>query len=269
VTEARAAPGSAFPGGGSARTVAGVTVRWLTAFLDRPASAFDASVGFWKAVTDTTLSAARGERDELATLVPADGDAYLRVQRVDDTPGGSHIDLHVDDIDALAGRAVDAGAEEVRRLDDVVVLRSPAGLPWCAVGHHGEAVVPSPQAIGGAGPPSRVAELCIDIPAERFDDECAFWEAVTGWELRDTTYPEFLELAGPERLALGLLLQRRDDSDGPARAHPDIAAGDGAAELVAHHVRLGATVTRAHPRWTAMRDPAGLPYCVTAEGIPD
>jgi hypothetical protein len=64
----------------------GVPVRWLTVFLDFPAGSFGAGVAFWREVTGSGLSPFRGAAGEFATLLPADGDAYLRVQRIADGP---------------------------------------------------------------------------------------------------------------------------------------------------------------------------------------
>jgi hypothetical protein len=238
----------------------GVTVRWMTAFIDRPPASLEAAERFWLAVTGSTLSPRRGERDQFATLIPPDGDAYLRVQRIDHGAGGSHLDLHADDPEALARVASDAGAERSGSDGEVILMRSPAGLPWCAVRHRGEAERPAPY--DGFGTRSQVDQLCIDIPHDRFDEECAFWAAVTGSRVRDTSRPEYRRL---DRLAgqpLLLLLQRRDDADGPARAHLDLAADDADA-LTARHVELGATITDAFAGWIVLRDPSGLPYCVT------
>ena len=55
-------------------------VRWITGFVDRPAETFDACEAFWLAVHDATLSPRRGDADQFATLVPPDGDAFLRIQ---------------------------------------------------------------------------------------------------------------------------------------------------------------------------------------------
>jgi hypothetical protein len=64
-------------------------------------------------------------------------------------------------------------------------------------------------------------------------------------------------------MPLRLLLQRRDDSDGPARAHLDLACDD-VDVLVGRHVELGATTIERFERWTSMADPAGLAYCITS-----
>ena len=80
-------------------------VRWLTVFIDRPEPGFAAVRDFWLAATGTTPSPSRGERGEFATLLPADGDAYVRIQRVADGPGGSHLDFHVDMEDYYQAKA--------------------------------------------------------------------------------------------------------------------------------------------------------------------
>jgi hypothetical protein len=105
-------------------------VRWLTAFVDRPAGDVASAARFWCAVTGSRLSPPRGERREFATFLPADGDAYLRVQTVAEGFGGTHLDLHVTDVHAAARRAVVLGAQAQPR-DGYVSLTSPAGLQWC------------------------------------------------------------------------------------------------------------------------------------------
>ena len=96
-----------------------VPVRWLTVFLDFPAASFGAGVAFWREVTGSGLSPRRGAAGEFATLLPADGDAYLRVQRVAGGSGGHHLDLHVDpalaSVEQAAERAVALGAKVTGR----------------------------------------------------------------------------------------------------------------------------------------------------------
>ena len=238
-----------------------MTVRWLTAFLDVPDQRFRAGADFWLEVTASTLSPTRGTRDEFATLVPADGDAYLRVQRVADPHGGCHLDLHVDDRPATARHAETLGASVERVLDDVIVMRSPAGLAFCVVGHHRESVRPAPTTLDGER--SLVDVLCVDIPPDDYERETTFWAGLTGWELRGVDYPEYSYLAAPAGMPLLLLLQRLHEA-APGRtagAHLDIATDDPEA-LAAAHERRGARVLRRHDRWITMTDPSGLPYCL-------
>jgi catechol 2,3-dioxygenase-like lactoylglutathione lyase family enzyme len=241
-----------------------MAIRWLTAFIDRPAASFDVTAAFWSSVTGSTLSPPRGETGQFATLVPPEGDAYLRVQRIDAGSGGSHLDLHVDDVAWQSEAATAAGATERYRRPGLVILTSPAGFHFCVVGHHGETTRPPSQPVDDAGHLALVDQLCLDVPADRFEDECEFWADLTGWRRgHSTVRPEFDYLDRPDPLPMRLLLQRRDDSDGPARAHLDIACDDVHA-LVERHVALGATTVERFEHWTTMADPAGLAYCITA-----
>jgi hypothetical protein len=226
-----------------------MVVRWMTGFLDTPSRVAEP---FWQAVTGSGLSARRGPGGAFATLLPAGGDAYLRVQVVGDGPARAHLDLHVEQVPAQARRAVGLGAAVVADEGDLVVLRSPAGLLFCLVAWAGEAVRP-------AGGRSLVDQLCLDVPVGGFDAEADFWAALTGWERRPGSLPEFDFLVRPEAMPLRLLLQR---VDGPAGMHLDLACGDRAAE-VAWQVELGARVVAVHERWTTLLDPAGRAYCVT------
>lgn len=240
-----------------------MTVRWLTAFLDRPADSVGRVTEFCQKVTGSTLSAWRGEREEFATLLPADGDAYLRVQRVEGGKGGSHLDLHVDDIARTAGHAEELGAARHLELDDVTVMRSPADLAFCVVGYDGESVRPAPTAAKD-GSRTLVDQLCLDIPPGSYEQECRFWAALTGWEHCEGRLPEFTYLERPAGMPLRLLFQRVDDSvpGQQARAHLDLACDDVEAAAQAHE-HLGAQVLARFPFWITMADPAGEPYCLT------
>ena len=78
---------------------------WMSAFLDLAADEFDRDVAFWQGVTGYALSATRGAPPEFATLVPPDGDDYLRVQRLGGGASRIHLDLHVEDPQAEAEAA--------------------------------------------------------------------------------------------------------------------------------------------------------------------
>jgi predicted enzyme related to lactoylglutathione lyase len=240
-----------------------VTVRWLTAFIDRPADQLDLAMRFWSEVTGSAMSPMRGDHDEFATLLPPDGDAYLRIQRVADGVGGSHLDLHVDDITATAMRAGHLGARVTRELDDVIVMRSPAGMAFCVVDHDGESTRPAPTALHGSTR-AIVDQLCIDIPRVAYESECEFWSDLTGWEHRQGVLPEFSYLRVPAGMPIRLLLQRQDDSPAGNRAgaHLDLACDDVEA-AAAIHQELGAQLRARHEHWITMTDPAGLPYCLT------
>jgi hypothetical protein len=245
--------------------VAAIDVRWLSIFADVPADRLDRSVAFWTAATAATPGRPAGERGEFRPLEPAGGDRWLWLQCLDAGGPGWHLDLHVPDIDAAGAAAVKLGAATERRLDDVLVLRSPAGLPFCLAledaGRERRRAAP-PAWPGGR---SLVDQVCLDIPALAFDTEADFWSALTGWPRLGSAddRPVFDRLAVPERLPAQVLLQRLEPgADDPIHAHVDLSADDRDAE-VARHLALGAEVVRRTEHWTTLRDPAGLVYCVT------
>jgi Glyoxalase-like domain len=226
-------------------------VLWMTGFLDSPGREVE---GFWSTVTSSELSERR-DGGRFATLLPRDGDAYLRVQVVDDGPPRSHLDLHVADVPAAALEASRLGARVVSAQDGLVLVRSPAGLVFCLVEWHGERVRPGP--VRG----SFVDQMCLDIPEAAFGEEFAFWAALTGWSPRPDGLGEFRRLDRAAGQPLQLLFQRTGGS--AAGMHIDFAAEDPAA-TVAWHESLGASVVRRVPGgWTTLRDPSGREYCVT------
>ena len=238
-----------------------MTVRWVTAFLDTAEESAESSEAFWSRVTGYRLSPRRGERGEFATLLPPSGDAHLRVQRVfQSAPGGLHLDLHTDDVRGLAARAEDLGASASYLDLGYVVCGSPGGMTFCVVGHPGECRAPAATWPGGR---SAVDQVCLDIPPSRWDEECAFWSGLTGWELTDEDPDdEFRRLTRAPGLALQLLLQRLDDEQSVVTAHLDLACDDPAAEA-RRHVALGAREVHGGRGWTTLLDPTGRAYCVT------
>jgi hypothetical protein len=168
------------------------------------------------------VSARRGPDGAFATLLPAAGDPYLRFQVVGDPPARSHLDLHTGEVDMLARRAVRLGAQRVSAELGLVVLRSPAGLPFCVVRWNGERVRPRPAGL------SLVDQMCLDLPEAGFEAEAAFWAALTGWPRR-TDLPEFDYLQPPAGMPLRLLLQRTGGT--AAGMHLDFACDDVPAEV--------------------------------------
>jgi predicted enzyme related to lactoylglutathione lyase len=235
----------------------------MTAFLDFPAATFEQGSAFWQEVTGSAMSAPRGPHAEFATLRPAQGDAFLRVQRLQDGPAGCHLDVHADDVTAAAARAEGLGAAVIRQPDGYVVLRSPGGLSFCIVGHDGESERPPPTRPGEHS--SLVDQLSVDIPPESYGQEREFWSRLTGWPQSSGSRAEFTFLSRPDGMPLRLLLQRLDE---PHRgrvgctAHLDLACDDVPAERARHEL-LGARVVRVMATWTTLRDPAGLLYCIT------
>lgn len=233
---------------------------WLTAFLDFPAEDFDAGIAFWKGVTGHTLSPSRGHRDEFASFVPADGDVYLKVQRIGGGRARIHVDLTVPNPAEAAAQAQRLGATLLAD-DDAIVMRSPGGQVFCLVGSGGERRA-SPSMWPG-GHDSSVYQVCLDLPAAQYESETAFWLEMFGAEREVLRVrPEFAWVRHPRQLALDVLLQATDEAAGQVRCHLDLGTTDRPAE-VARHVALGATVVGPEEFWTVMRDPVGLIYCIT------
>ena len=229
-------------------------IRWMYVFLDTPAADVAGSWTYWAQVTGSAMSAVRGEHGQFATLLPTRGDAWLKVQSVDDGPGGVHLDIDTDDRAAFVAHALELGATVQSTYHDVVVLRSPAGVVFCATTGETGWVDRDADALAD--------QACLDIPPSQFADEVAFWRDLTGWpasEISDDD--EFVSLRRPADMPVRILLQRRDDET-PASAHVDFATQDRAAETE-RHVQAGGQVVSVRTQWTVMRDPVGRSYCLT------
>lgn len=238
-----------------------MTVRWITSFLDSPADAHDRRSDFWCQITGSTRSAPRGSTGEFITLVPPNGDAYLRAQRTTQGPGGLHLDLHVDNIQEFVSHATACGATIVADRG-YVILSSPGKFTFCIVSWHGETL--RPRSVGD--PASLVDQVALDVPFELFDTECEFWASLTGWELAQSMRAEFCLLARPQGMPLRVLLQRLGPTDAPntVTAHLDAACGGGIGELIKQHTAFGAELIHSGAAWSTLRDPTGLHYCLTS-----
>jgi hypothetical protein len=225
---------------------------WIQVFLDTPAERLEEAVAFWSAVTGWQPSEPRGEDGQFLTLVPPHGSAYVKVQAVDGQ-ARVHLDLDSTDRPVAVARSRELGAVPAWTYHDVDVVRSPGGLLLC------HTVVEDEPSLVRDGS-TILDQVCIDIPAEHWDAEVRFWSELTGRGPQVGTRPEFVRLV--EYGMLRLLLQRLDESDGPVRAHPDLATADRANDT-AEHVRLGARLERVHDHWTVLTAPGGQVYCLT------
>ncbi|MQY11316.1 hypothetical protein SRB5_14310 [Streptomyces sp. RB5] len=233
-------------------------IRWTYAFVDRPAGRWAEARAFWSAVTGTGVSALRGDDGEFATLLPAGADPCVKLQAVREG-GGAHLDFCVADPVAFTAHAVAAGARTLAVHDGWAVLASPAGIAFCAVPWGGEARRAEP--LDGI---SRLDQVCLDVPADAFDAEAAFWPALTGWATGPGALPEFRWVRPPAGLPVRVLLQRLADPAAAPGAHVDLACGTHREQVAAAHEKLGATRVAEGAHWTVLRDPAGGVYCLTA-----
>ena len=234
---------------------------WLNAVIDLPRERFDEAGEFWVRVTRTTRGDVHPEHDEFVHLNPPAGDMHLELQRIEAGPATVHLDLVVRDIPTATRRAVAAGARVIADPGHVV-LRTPGGVPFCIVPHTDEAVR---APLLDPDRPHAVDQICLDVPHEHFEADVAFWSALTGWPVTPEVLAEFRSFDQPEHLPLRLLVQRLGaDDTGGARAHLDVSSGNHVGELTKIHVANGATIDEQFEHWTALRDPAGMPYCLTS-----
>ncbi len=240
-------------------------VTWLAAFVDCRADAYEPTAAYWSLVTGFAVSEPRGESGEFVSLMPAQGDNYLRIQRRTEGESRIHLDLSVADPRLAADEAVGLGAKELVDNGTHVALKSPGGLVFCFVSHGG-AIRPEPAiwpGVTSGGHRSAVYQVCVDIPSQQYDAEARFWAEVMGASMEVLpARPEFSWLRGEHQFALDVLLQRLDSPSGKVTAHLDLGTNDRAAE-VARHVVLGGVQLVTEQFWTTMRDPTGLVYCIT------
>jgi Glyoxalase-like domain len=110
---------------------------------------------------------------------------------------------------------------------------------------------------------SRVAKVVIDVDGEDHDATLDFWSGAIGREFgRMPLFPEYHGAGLTGCGDMSILVQRL--ADGPARMHLDIHTDDRPAE-VDRLRKLGAVVDNETDRWTVMRDPAGLLFCVISD----
>lgn len=243
----------------------GERVHWLSVFLDTPERLMAQETGFWSDIVGAPPGTPTGDDDEFVPLHPRDGDPCVWLQRTRDDTVASHPDLYVEDVDAAAVRALHLGATETDRRDGLVVLRSPGGQPFCLVRWRGQRT--RPGAVGPAG--GLVDQMCLDIPADRFDTERRFWSAFTWWpRVEKEASDEFERLSRPPHVPHALLLQRLGSDSTGVGAHLDLAAHDRVQE-VQRHVAAGAEVIAVFAHWTVLEDPVGRRYCVTARAPGD
>lgn len=238
-----------------------VPVEWIHAFIDVPPARVETAGEFWSAVTDWPIGEPWQGHPEFCSLLPAGGTRYLHLQTISGAPR-VHLDLEGDP-ERDPARLEALGATREHRGDGWQVMTSPAGLPFCVCGESSTPTRPS-AAYWPEGHRSRLVQLCIDVPAEQYDDELVFWRAATGWTDEPDNAPEFHRLVHHPQSPLQLLIQRLGDDDPArrARAHLDLGTDDMPAE-VARLETLGAEVLRPGDGFIALRDTVGMPFCVT------
>ena len=244
---------------------------WMHVFVDVPPDAASTTRAFWSRALGWETGPQWTQHPEFRSLIPDAGDRYVHVQEIDGEPR-VHLDVVVDDLDTARDALLDLGAEAVPRTAQWQVMRSPGGLPFCLCRE--PAAGRRPPAAQHDGHRSRLVQVCIDAPADRFEREVAFWQEATGWEHHPSPHhPELADLRGPATAPLRLLMQclGSDDPGTTTRAHIDLGSDDLDAEadrLVSFGARkIGPGKGYVDPTrgWVLMTGPAGLPFCVTSK----
>jgi predicted enzyme related to lactoylglutathione lyase len=234
----------------------------MHAFVDAPVEGVDTARSFWSSVLGWSPGEPWPGHPEFVSLVPHRGAPYAHVQRVDGPPR-IHIDV-VGSIERDTARLEELGATRVYRGAAWQAMASPAGLPFCvceeAWPHERPDAVAWPD-----GHRSRLVQVTVDVPARRYEAELEFWCGATGWSDEEVDAPEFHRLVHRAESPLQLLVQRLgpDDTAERARAHLDLGTDDIDAE-VDRVQSLGAEFLWPGNGFVALRDPLGLPFCVTA-----
>ena len=105
---------------------------------------------------------------------------------------------------------------------------------------------------------SKMNAALVDIPADIYDAEVAFWGGATGQTHHtDDDNPDYADF-GQVVPGMQFMVQR---VGAPARVHLDIETDDVGAE-VQRLEALGAERVTKVKSWWVMRDPAGLLFCV-------
>lgn len=234
-----------------------VTPSWIRVFLDVPSASWDAALAFWPAATECESVEILGETGQFARLVPAQGESWVEIQRIDDAQPRLHLDLDSTGRPAAVRRSLDFGAQPAwTRRGEVSVMRSPGGLLFCHT-----VDVPT-EGMVRDGLEIVLDQVSIDIPEQLWDAEVAFWTRLIGRDLVAGGRPEFSFLVDPDPAgAVRILLQRIGSGD-RVTAHPDLAVVDRAAQT-RRHESLGAVVERVFKHWTVLRAPDGHRYCLT------
>jgi Glyoxalase-like domain len=229
--------------------------------IDVPSDRADGQSTFWGEALGWPLGEAWSGHPELRSFEPPRGDPYVHLQEAATEPR-VHLDLSVGttvEADAVVTTALDSGACLVGREDRWRTLLSPGGLPFCVVAHGADA--PRSEAWPG-GHRSRLVQVCVDAQRDAHATEVHFWRGLLEGRWVASGADEFGGKWHCDGSPLQMLFQRLDEPGRSVRAHLDLGTDDLPAE-VQRLVGLGAEDVGPGRGWHVLRDPAGLPFCVT------
>lgn len=143
----------------------------MDAFIDVLVDRVEVTRGFWSAVAGRPAGEGWVGHPEFASFLPPGATSYLHVQASAD-PARVHLDIPGDPDQDLA-RLEELGARRDRRRVRWQAIASPAGLPLCVYRAYGWCDRPAAVAWCD-GHRSRLVQLCVDVPAQLYDDEPVF-----------------------------------------------------------------------------------------------
>ncbi len=241
-----------------------MSLRLRNVQVDVPPEAHEAAVAWWAAALGGTPRQVDGPYTHLDGVRSTVG---VHVQRLDDGPGGYHLDLEADDVTAEVDRLLGIGAAELGPAggweDGTRLLADPAGLPFCVTAE-GQAQHLAPTDTADL----RLAVVMVDARAGVADDTLAFWAAALGGEAREVPdFPEYGWVAGIEGPGGRTAIAVQTVADGDARLHVDLhcPTATGRDEAVERLTGLGAIVTAGHAHWQVLQTPGGPIACI----VPD
>lgn len=244
---------------------------WVHVVLDLPAPLAATGTRFWSAALGWPLGEPWANHPEFRTFLPPTGDPYLITQTLERGEPRVHVDFEVADPAGTADRLSLLGAGHRQRGNGWQILHSPGGLPFCLIPADPHQSVPGPTAWAD-GHRTRLVQVCVDVPAAGVDREVAFWQAalatITGpaapWAWRPLADEFVGRLLPPRGCPIQLLFQRlgAEDPGSSVRAHLDLGSDDREAESQRLEA-LGAERLWTGDGFIALRDPVGLPFCVT------
>lgn len=239
-------------------------VQWVDCIIDTPAESAGRARSFWAAAIGWEIGEPWPDHPEFVSLEPPTGPSHVHVQVIDG-PARVHVDLSVPDIDVEAQRHVALGATTGTRAEEWQVMASPGGLPYCLI-RESRQVTRATATRWPDGHATSLIQVCIDSPEALHDREVAFWVELTGWELRASDSPEFGGKIYPSDGPLHFLFQRLgpEDKATHTRAHIDLASDDVPGD-VTRLTELGASLIGPGDGWVALRDPNGMPFCLTEQ----
>lgn len=233
---------------------------WIHAVVDVPGTLHAAVADFWSRALGWPAGDPWPGHPELRSFEPPAGTTYVHLQQVDGPPR-VHLDVESGHRAETVSAATRLGAEPVGRSETWQTMRSPGGLPFCVLSAADH--VPPPPVTHPDGHRTRLVQVCLDLPRQRQAAEVEFWQGLLDGRRAPSHDPEFAgKWHDDQGSPIQLLFQVLDEAEGPVRAHLDLGTDDLPAE-VSRLLDLGATDVGPGRGWHVLRDPAGLPFCVT------